>query len=150
VSFQCSLETKSLATYHSNVGVQSSRVTKQGPILTLCLVQIVKPFLDPKTFRKVKFVYSKNAESMKILSELFDEDTLKGTFDNPNDYNHEQYSKLMQEDDLKSSLHWKGGETITESKGIIDTPDVDSLKIEEPVENGHTEAPVVSPVVAAS
>jgi hypothetical protein len=113
-------------------------------------VQIVKPFLDPKTFRKVKFVYSKNAESMKILSELFDEDTLKGTFDNPNDYNHEQYSKLMQEDDLKSSLHWKGGETITESKGIIDTPDVDSLKIEEPVENGHTEAPVVSPVVAAS
>jgi len=111
---------------------------------------IVKPFLDPKTFRKVKFVYSKNAESMKILSELFDEDTLKGTFDNPNDYNHEQYSKLMEEDDMKSSLYWKGGETITESKGVIDTPDVDSLKIEEPVENGHTEAPVVPPVVAAS
>jgi hypothetical protein len=97
------------------------------------IVQIVKPFLDPKTFRKVKFVYSKNAESQKILSELFEEDAVKSIFEDPNDYNFEEYAKLMQEDDQKSALYWKGaGENKAEPEVQNGTvPEVGASKIEE-------------------
>lgn len=112
----------------------------------------MKPFLDPKTFRKVKFVYSKNAESQKILTELFEEDTIKSTFEDPNDYTHEDYAKLMEDDDLKSALYWKGaGETKpedTEAQKEADDPSVDGLKIEDAPANGHTEA-AEAPAVAA-
>ena len=111
-------------------------------------LQIVKPFLDPKTFRKVKFVYSKNVESQKILTDLFEEDTIKSTFDDPNDYTHEEYAKLMQDDDLKSALHWKGaGESKAEDEAQNESaPNVDDLKVEEA--NGHADAPAAAPVVA--
>lgn len=102
-------------------------------VLSHLIVQIVKPFLDPKTFRKVKFVYSKNAESQKILSELFEEDAVKSIFEDPNDYNFEEYAKLMQEDDQKSALYWKGaGENKAEPEVQNGTvPEVGASKIEE-------------------
>lgn len=115
---------------------------------------IVKPFLDPKTFRKVKFVYSKNAESLKILTELFEEDAIKSTFEDPNDYAHEEYAKLMQDDDVKSTLHWKGaGEAMPdhdEAQNESDAPSVDGLKIEDGPANGHAEAPIEAPAAPAS
>jgi len=79
---------------------------------------------------------------MKIVSELFEEDIIKTTFEDPNDYNHEDYAKLMKDDDLKSSLHWKGaGESKTEQAAIQSDPDV--AKIEDTTSNGHVEgAPV--------
>lgn len=115
----------------------------------------MKPFLDPKTFKKVKFVYSKNAESQKIMSELFEEDAIKSTFEDPNDYTHDDYAKLMQDDDVKSALHWKG--VVAESKSVdaeIETesavPSTESVKTEEPTTNGHTETPVEEAVPVAT
>ncbi|XP_024393227.1 uncharacterized protein [Physcomitrium patens] len=131
---------------------------------------IVKPFLDPKTFRKVKFVYSKNAESQKILSELFEENATKTIFEDPNDYTHEDYAKLMQEDDKKSALYWKGaGEAKTGAEPAADVQskaadisEAASLKTEEgaavndapasapeslaPVAPAPVATPVVAPV----
>lgn len=116
--------------------------------MTIITLQIVKPFLDPKTFKKVKFVYAKNVESQKILGELFEEDTIKSTFEDPNDYSHEEYAKLMQDDDLKSSLHWKlAGETKPEVTEVQtdskDLPSVEGIKAEDATTaNGNAEAPV--------
>jgi hypothetical protein len=73
-------------------------------------LQIVKPFLDPKTFQKVKFVYTRNTESRKLLDDYFENDVLKEVLENPADYNHEEYAKLMEQDDLKSATYWKLGE----------------------------------------
>lgn len=42
--------------------------------------QVVKYFLDAKTFQKVKFVYPKNKDSMEVMSSYFDEENL------PTDY----------------------------------------------------------------
>lgn len=110
-------------------------------------MQIVKPFLDPKTFRKVKFVYTKSAESQKILGELFEEDAVKGIFEDPNDYNFEEYAKLMQEDDLKSALYWKGaGENKVEQAEAQNgtAPEVVDSKI---VETSPAEAPAAEAAV---
>ena len=109
-------------------------------------MQIVKPFLDPKTFRKVNFVYTKNPESQKILGELFEEDAVKSILEDPNDFNFEEYTKLMQEDDLKSALYWKGaGESKAEQAEVQNgtAPEVVDSKIEEaPAEAPAAEVPL--------
>eukprot|EP00249_Psilotum_nudum_P011155 c22997_g2_i1 orf=319-1260(-) len=72
---------------------------------------VVKPFLDPKTFKKVKFVYAQDAECEKLMDELFDMDVLECAFGgrNPLGFDKDDYSKLMQEDDIKMALHWNIG-----------------------------------------
>jgi hypothetical protein len=80
------------------------------PRIFQAFMTIVKPFLDPKTFQKVKFVYTRNPESRKLLDDYFANDILKEVVENPADYNHEEYAKLMEQDDLKSATYWKLGE----------------------------------------
>ncbi|KAI6689344.1 hypothetical protein NL676_026172 [Syzygium grande] len=41
---------------------------------------VVKPFLEPKTYNKVKFVYSDDLNSKKIMEDLFDMDQLESAF----------------------------------------------------------------------
>ncbi|KAG6486470.1 CRAL-TRIO domain-containing protein C23B6.04c-like [Zingiber officinale] len=70
--------------------------------------KVVKYFLDPKTFQKVKFVYPKNQESMEVMSEFFDLDVLTAEFGgrNKTEYEHEAFSKMMEEDDVKTARFW--------------------------------------------
>jgi hypothetical protein len=108
---------------------------------------LVKPFLDPNTVKKIRFIHPKNSESTKILSDLFEEDIVKIAFEDPNDYNHEEYSKLMKDDDLKSSLHWKGAGKSKPDHAAVqidsDVPSVEVATIENTTSNGPVEgAPV--------
>jgi len=122
------------------------------PRIFEAFLTLVKPFLDPNTVKKIKFVYPKNSESMKILSDQFEEDVVKTTFENPNDYNHEDYSKLMKDDDLKSSLHWKGASESKSDQAAIqndsDVPSVEAAKIDDTTSNGHVEGAPVEDVPA--
>lgn len=70
--------------------------------------QIVKYFLDPKTFQKVKFVYLKNEESLTLFTKNFDPETLPEDFGGKNktQYNYEEFSKLMVKDDIKTAAIW--------------------------------------------
>jgi hypothetical protein len=43
-------------------------------------LQIAKNFIQPNMKEKVKFVYSNKPESMKIIEDLFDIDTLEASF----------------------------------------------------------------------
>ena len=73
----------------------------------ICL-QVVKYFLDPKTFQKVKFVYPKNKESVEIMKSLFDVENLPSEFGGKATlkYDHEEFSRMMEEDDLKTASYW--------------------------------------------
>ncbi|KAJ0967744.1 hypothetical protein J5N97_024661 [Dioscorea zingiberensis] len=73
---------------------------------------IVKYFLDPKTFQKVKFVYPKNEESMELMHKHFDIEMLPVEFGGKNkiEYDHEEFSKIMMEDDIKSARVWGSDE----------------------------------------
>ncbi|KAI9118211.1 hypothetical protein K1719_010543 [Acacia pycnantha] len=70
--------------------------------------KIVKYFLDPKTFQKVKFVYPKNEDSVELMKSYFDEENLPTVFGGKAilNYNHEEFSKLMSQDDLKTAAFW--------------------------------------------
>jgi hypothetical protein len=68
----------------------------------------VKPFLDHETRKKVKFVYSNDKESQKIMAEVFDMEELDSAFGgkNPVTFEYNSYAERMQEDDKKmGSLH---------------------------------------------
>ncbi|XP_074590695.1 uncharacterized protein LOC141846557 [Curcuma longa] len=70
--------------------------------------KIIKYFLDPKTFQKVKFVYPKNEESVTLMAKNFDLEMLPEEFGGKNkaQYNHEEFTKLMAEDDIKMAALW--------------------------------------------
>lgn len=72
------------------------------------LPQIVKYFIDAKTFIKVKFVYPNNTESVELMSSFFDEENLPTEFGGKAllQYNHEEFSKQMNQDDVKTANFW--------------------------------------------
>ncbi|KAG0576008.1 hypothetical protein KC19_5G048100 [Ceratodon purpureus] len=68
--------------------------------------QIVKPFLDPRTAQKVKFVYSNDPTSMKLVNDLFDPKQLEELLRDES-FDLEDYSKMMRQDDAKFALERK-------------------------------------------
>lgn len=83
--------------------------------------KVVKPFLEPKTANKVKFVYSDDANTKKVLEELFDMDQLEPVFGGKHseDFDINKYAERMKEDDKKVPLFWK-----TEGDPAITSPPV--------------------------
>ncbi|XP_022940526.1 CRAL-TRIO domain-containing protein C23B6.04c isoform X2 [Cucurbita moschata] len=74
--------------------------------------KVVKYFLDPKTFQKVRFVYPKKQESVELMKSYFDEENLPSEFGGKAqlEYVHEEYSRLMIQDDVKCAAFWEPGE----------------------------------------
>ncbi|KAL1300580.1 hypothetical protein HN51_045228 [Arachis hypogaea] len=72
----------------------------------------VKYFLDPKTAQKVKFVYPNNKESLELMKSLFDVDNLPSEFGGKATlkYDHEEFSRMMVDDDLKTAKYWGIGD----------------------------------------
>ncbi|CAH9077909.1 unnamed protein product [Cuscuta europaea] len=70
--------------------------------------KIVKFFLDPITSQKVKFVYPKNKDSMEVMKSYFDVDNLPTELGGnaAMKYDHEEFSKLMALDDIKTAKVW--------------------------------------------
>lgn len=77
--------------------------------------KVVKLFLDPATFQKVKFIYPKNEESMELMRTFFDVDTLPVEFGGKNniEYNHEQFSIMMNRDETRSATLTELNEKLT-------------------------------------
>lgn len=70
---------------------------------------VVKPFLDPRTYKKVKFVYSKNEESVRLMDSCFELEKLESAFGgkSASRFNKDEYAKIMKEDDIKATLFWQ-------------------------------------------
>ncbi|XP_072990328.1 phosphatidylinositol transfer protein PDR16-like [Typha latifolia] len=93
--------------------------------------KIVKYFLDPKTFKKVNFVYIKDEESIKLMHKNFDPEILPVQFGGKNkiEYDHEVFSQMMLMDDKKTAKFWGSDEKPSHLNHVI---------------NGHS-APEVTP-----
>ncbi|CAA0813333.1 Sec14p-like phosphatidylinositol transfer family protein [Striga hermonthica] len=70
--------------------------------------KVVKYFLDPKTFQKVKFVYPKKEDSVELMKLYFDVDNLPTEFGGKAtlQYDHVEFSRQMALDDVKSAKLW--------------------------------------------
>ncbi|KAJ4761537.1 Sec14p-like phosphatidylinositol transfer family protein [Rhynchospora pubera] len=69
---------------------------------------VVKPFLEPKTYRKVKFAYSDDQNTKGIMEDLFKMDELESCFggNNQTTFEFNDYGARMREDDKKMPLFW--------------------------------------------
>lgn len=58
--------------------------------------------------QKVKFVYPNNKDSVELMQSLFDLDNLPSEFGGKTSltYDHEEFSRLMTEDDVKTAKFW--------------------------------------------
>lgn len=76
--------------------------------LHLHLLQAIRYFLDPKTSEKVKFIYANNKESVEFMKSIFDVENLSREFGGKAtlDYDHEEFSRLMAQDDVKTAKFW--------------------------------------------
>ncbi|RZC85165.1 hypothetical protein C5167_007780 [Papaver somniferum] len=72
---------------------------------------IVKPFLEPKTQKKVKFVYSDDPNTKKIMEDLFDMDDLESSFGGNKQvcFSISEYSERMKEEEKKMPAFWSTG-----------------------------------------
>ncbi|CAA0809787.1 Sec14p-like phosphatidylinositol transfer family protein [Striga hermonthica] len=62
---------------------------------------LVKPFLEHKTYKKVKFVYSDHPPSMKVMESLFDLDKLESAFGGKGTeaFDYGKYAARMKEEE---------------------------------------------------
>lgn len=64
--------------------------------------------MDPKTFEKVKFVYTKGKDSGEFMRSIIDIENLPSEFGGKAtlNYDHEEFSRLMAQDDVKTAKFW--------------------------------------------
>ncbi|KAK9271022.1 hypothetical protein L1049_026610 [Liquidambar formosana] len=77
---------------------------------------VVKPFLEPKTYRKVKFVYSDDLITKKIMEDLFDMEQIESAFggNDNSGFDINKYAERMREDDKRMPSFWTRGNTLSE------------------------------------
>lgn len=85
--------------------------------------QVVKPFLEAKTRKKVKFVYTDDESTKKIMEEVFEMDQLESAFggENPETFDIQKYAQRMKEDDEKMRSFWEEASVVDSScnNGLI-------------------------------
>ncbi|CAA3024754.1 Hypothetical predicted protein [Olea europaea subsp. europaea] len=81
--------------------------------------KVVKYFLDANTFQKVKFVYPKNKDSVELMRSYFDVDNLPAEFGGKAtlQYDHEEFSRQMAQDDVKTAKLWGFDQPQSNSRG---------------------------------
>lgn len=111
-------------------------------------LQMVKPFLEPKTCNKVKFVYSDDNLSKKILEDVFDMEQLEVAFGGKNSdsgFNFEKYAERMREDDLKFYGNTRVSTTtahLNNSDSEVSDSEKKQLEDKEMIKNGILESPL--------
>ncbi|XP_038899982.1 phosphatidylinositol transfer protein 3-like isoform X2 [Benincasa hispida] len=111
---------------------------------------VAKPFLETKTTNKVKFVYSDDVNSKRIIEDLFDMDQLESAFGGNNNnagFNITKYAEMMKEDDKQMRCFWSGvnprgpaSEKAQSSSGLADSKTSNSSS--ESPENERTDGDV--------
>ncbi|KAI4307364.1 hypothetical protein L6164_030564 [Bauhinia variegata] len=106
---------------------------------------MVKPLLEPKTYNKVKFVYSDDLNSKKIMEDLFDSDQLESGFGGNDDtgFDISKYAERMKEDDKKIPSFWT--RLNSSSAAPHDAPPLDSIKINSDSDASDNEEKDLSP-----
>jgi len=79
--------------------------------------KVVKYFLEPKTTNKVKFVYSDDPSTMKIMEEEFEVDKLESAFGGKDnvDFDINKYAEKMREDDKRMQCLCERGNIACEA-----------------------------------
>ncbi|TXG52851.1 hypothetical protein EZV62_022020 [Acer yangbiense] len=92
---------------------------------------MAKPFLEPKTRDKVKFVYSDNPNTRQIMEELFDMDQVESAFggNDNSGFDINKYAERMREEDKKRLSFWGIGNPSSTTPQPAPAASLDSLTL---------------------
>jgi hypothetical protein len=96
-------------------------------------MQVVKPFLESKTYNKVKFVYADDNSSKKVVEDLFDMDQLESAFggNDSRGFDINEYAERMREDDKRRMSFWtRGNPPPASPQPALTSAALDSLNLE--------------------
>ncbi|XP_062145696.1 uncharacterized protein LOC133853699 isoform X2 [Alnus glutinosa] len=105
----------------------------EGFNLSNISVKVVKPFLEPKTYNKVKFVYADDNSSKKVMEDLFDMDQLESAFggNDSRGFDINEYAERMREDDKRRMSFWtRGNPPPASPQPALTSAALDSLNLE--------------------
>ncbi|KAI3672410.1 hypothetical protein L6452_38498 [Arctium lappa] len=94
--------------------------------------KVVKPFLEPKTANKVKFVYADDPNTKTIMDNLFCMDELESAFGGKDEENFDikKYAEKMKEDDAKRIALCRGVSVSETASSVPNAnPDSDTEKL---------------------
>ncbi|KAJ3700514.1 hypothetical protein LUZ61_004219 [Rhynchospora tenuis] len=82
---------------------------------------VVRPFLEPKTYRKVKFAYSDDQNTKRIMEDLFNMDELESCFggNNQTTFEFNEYGARMREDDKRMPLFWSPENNMAATQDFV-------------------------------
>ncbi|KAK7301245.1 hypothetical protein RJT34_12106 [Clitoria ternatea] len=91
---------------------------------------MVKPLLEPKTYNKVKFGYSDDQNTRKLMEDLFDFDLLEAAFGGKDDtgFDISKYAERMKEDDKKIPSFWTRENTASSVPNLAHS--LDSIRLD--------------------
>lgn len=91
---------------------------------------MVKPLLETKTYNKVKFGYSDDQNTKKLMEDLFDFDHLESAFGGKDtaEFEINKYAERMKEDDKKIPSFWASENSTSSVQNIA--PSLDSIKLD--------------------
>ncbi|KAD3640765.1 hypothetical protein E3N88_29988 [Mikania micrantha] len=91
-------------------------VLHNPPKIFEAFFKIISYFIDPKTYLKIKFVYPNDQASIEIMKSYFDTENLPCEFGGKANlnlkYDHEEFSKIMAQDDIKTARFWDCESTL--------------------------------------
>ena len=92
---------------------------------------MAKPFLEPKTRDKVKFVYSDIPSTKQIVEELFDMDQVESAFggNDNSGFDINKYAERMREEDKKRLSFWGIGNPSSTTPQPAPAASLDSLTL---------------------
>lgn len=92
---------------------------------------MVKPLLEPKTYNKVKFGYSDDLNTKKIMEDLFDLELLESAFGGNDNaaFDINKYAEKMKEDDKKIPSFWTRENSQSSVPNDVPPP-LDSIKLD--------------------
>ncbi|CAJ1971787.1 unnamed protein product [Sphenostylis stenocarpa] len=100
---------------------------------------MVKPILELKTYNKVKFAYSDDQNTKKIMEDLFDFDQLESAFGGKDDtgFDINKYADRMKEDDKKIPAFWSRENSPSSVPNHV--PSLDSTRLESDTDASDNE-----------
>lgn len=104
---------------------------------------VVKPFLDPTTYKKVNFVYANDDESVKLMDSLFDLEKIESAFGGKktSGFDKDEYAKIMKEDDRKIALSWQDMTSLSLNSETVAAVDSKSCLISSVPSDYSTNVP---------
>ncbi|TKY74354.1 Random slug protein 5 [Spatholobus suberectus] len=86
-----------------------------APMIFQPFFSMVKPLLETETHNKIKFGYSNNHNTKKIMEDLFDMDNLESAFGGNGNtgFDVNKYAEGMKEDDNKKYSFWTQAKSLS-------------------------------------